>query len=445
MHSDRLGSGIPTNTKRIITIFVIVMLVVLAGCNGFSEPTPTQRDTTRATDGDISTATGNSSTASGTSLKYTRVYQKTIDSVVSIRSVGQSRQGSLGSGFVYRISDETGYIVTNAHVVSGARTVGVKFQRRGAWRTGTVIGRDVYTDLAVIKVSNPPTFADALPLVTQEPDPGQKVVALGNPYGLTGTITHGIISAVNRTMPSGAGFPIPDTIQTDAPINPGNSGGPLVSLQGKVIGVNRATRKGSDNIGFAISADIVRQVVPVLINQSAYHHAYLGVRTVHVTQPIAKVSDMKKPQGVLVMAVNEGSPADGILQPATATARIYGGKVPVGGDVIVAIENVSVSSRQALLSYLMLHTRPGETISLTIIRDGTRMTVQVTLEARPPPTRAQSRFRLHHSDRPQHYEQNIAIRERDYQSEKHRNEKGYTWSNPDRFGLARTEYLQTIT
>lgn len=359
-------------------------------------------------------------TVANTQTNYTHLYRQTIDSVVSIRSVGQSRQGSLGSGFIYRLTDGTGYIVTNAHVVSGVTTVGVKFQRQGAWRTGTVTGRDVYTDLAVIKVTDPPSFAEALPLATQEPTPGQKVVALGNPYGLTGTITNGLVSAINRTMPSRTGFPIPDTIQTGAPINPGNSGGPLVSLQGKVLGVNRATRQGAENIGFAISADIVRQVVPVLINQSEYNHAYLGARTKSVTQPLATANDLSTARGVFVLAVQDGSPADGVLQPATGTERIRGGQVPVGGDVIVEIENVTVSSRQALQSYLMLHTRPGETVSLTIIRDGSRRTVQVTLGTRPSPRRSQSRvrsvdgFQSSDSDRPQHRIQDITVRERGY-------------------------------
>lgn len=250
----------------------------------------------------------------------------------------------------------------------------------------------MYTDLAVVKVTDPPAFAEALPLATEEPVPGQKVVALGSPYGLKGTITHGIVSAVNRTMPSGAGFPIPDTIQTDAPINPGNSGGPLVTMEGTVIGVNRATRKGSENIGFAISADMVRQVVPVLINQSEYHHAYLGVQTVPVTQTIAAANGLSNATGVLVTAVVAGSPADGHIQPATGIERVYGGTVPIGGDVIVAIENTSVTSPPDLLSYLMLHTRPGDTVSLTIIRDETRITMQVTLGIRPPP-RVRPQFR----------------------------------------------------
>jgi serine protease Do len=394
MGPDRSGT-------RAIAVCVVVLMLI-AGCGGLSgpasTPTSTQSNTTSTANGVGSTGAGSSTT--NTSSKYTRVYQQTIDSVVSIRSVGRSNQGGLGSGFVYRITNETGngtgYIVTNAHVVGGAETIGVKFRRQAVWRTGTVIGKDVYTDLAVIKVSDPPSFTDALPLATRQPAPGQKVVALGNPYGLTGTITHGIVSAVNRTMPSGAGFPIPDTIQTDAPINPGNSGGPLVTLQGKVIGVNRATRENSENIGFAISADMVRQVVPALINRSEYNHAYLGTRTRHVTQPIAAANNLSTTRGVMVLAVKNGSPADGVLQPVTGFEQIRGGRVPVGGDIILKIENTSISSRPSLLSYLMLHTRPGETVSLTILRDGNRMTVQVTLGTRPSPSQVQTRFRSIH-------------------------------------------------
>lgn len=387
MLSDRSKQSV--STKRTIAIFSVVLMVLLAGCGGLSNPTATPSNTTATATADDQTETR---AITGTATNYTRLYRQTIDSVVSIRSVGRDSRGSLGSGFIYRLTNGTGYIVTNAHVVSGVNTVGVKFQRQGAWRTGTVIGRDVYTDLAVIKVTDPPSGADALPLATEEPTPGQKVVALGNPYGLTGTITNGLVSAVNRTMPSGAGFPIPDTIQTGAPINPGNSGGPLVSVEGKVLGVNRATRKGAENIGFAISADMVRQVVPVLINKSEYNHAYLGARTISVTQPIATANGLSTTRGVFVLAIDEGSPADRVLQSTTGAERIHGGRVPVGGDVILKIENVTVSSRQDLLSYIMLHTRPGETVSLTIIRDGSRMTVQVTLGTRPPPSQARSRF-----------------------------------------------------
>jgi serine protease Do len=371
-------------------------MTMIAGCGGLGGQT-SQSDSTSTANNVETTVAGNTSSTNNSSSKYTQVYRKTIDSVVSIRSVEQSSQGSLGSGFMYRITNGTGYVVTNAHVVSGASTIGVKFRRQGVWRTGTVIGRDVYSDLAVIKVSDPPSFSEALPLATQQPVPGQKAVALGNPYGLSGTVTHGIISAINRTMPSGAGFPIPDTIQTDTPINPGNSGGPLVSLQGKVLGINRATRQGAENIGFAISADVVRQVVPALINKSEYNHSYLGVRTFPVNQPIATANELSNTSGLMVLTVNNGSPADGVLQPATGTEQIRGGEVPVGGDVIVKVENVSVSSRQALRSYLMLHTRPGDTISLTIIRDGNRMTVQVKLGTRPPPGQAQSQFRSRRS------------------------------------------------
>lgn len=434
---------LPDRSKHTIAVCSVVFMVVFAGCGGLSDSTS---PTTPTANGSLETVA-----TTQPQTNYTRLYKQTIDSVVSIRSVGRSRQGSLGSGFIYRLTNGAGYIVTNAHVVSGVNTVAVKFQRQGAWRTGTVIGKDTYTDLAVIKVTDLPSFADALSLARKEPTPGQKVVALGNPYGLTGTITNGLISAVNRTMPSGAGFPIPDTIQTGAPINPGNSGGPLVSLQGKVLGVNRATRQGAENIGFAISADIVRQVVPVLINQSEYNHAYLGTRTIPVTQPIATANGLSTTRGVLVLTVNEGSPADGVLQPVTGAERIRGGRVPVGGDVIVEIENVTVSSPQDLLSYLMLHTRPGDTVSLTIIRDGSRMTVQVTLETRPPPSQAQSQIRSvnsHYSsdsDHLQYRKQDIAIRERDHQSEKHRNEKRYAGSDPHRPRLARTEQLQSLT
>lgn len=307
---------------------------------------------------------------------YTKLYTQTIDSVVEI-TVRTPRGQSQGSGFVY---NEAGYIVTNQHVVGEADRVQVRF-RTGAWRTARVVGTDVYTDLAVVKVESFPAGVDPLPVARSDPRPGQPVVALGSPLGYEGSITHGIVSGVNRSMRTARGFSIPDTIQTDAPINPGNSGGPLVSLNGTVLGVNRA--KKGDNLGFAISADVVRRVVPRLIETGSYHHSFMGIQTAQVTPLIAEVNDLPAARGVMVVRVLEDGPSAGSLQPAALARTESGATVPVGGDVIVSVDGHTIRSQQALAQYLLLQTTPGETISVTALRDGERVTETITLGRRP--------------------------------------------------------------
>ncbi|MFB6113104.1 MAG: S1C family serine protease [Halodesulfurarchaeum sp.] len=368
--------------ERLFLPGAVALLLVLSGCAGLGVPTGATQDASprgTVTDGTVAGAveSGGASTASLVATgNLSRLYHRTIDSVVQI-TVQTPRGTSQGSGFVY---SDSGYIVTNQHVVGQASSVQVRF-RTGSWRVAAVVGTDVYTDLAVLKVDSLPPGIDPLPVTRENPTPGQPVVALGSPYGYEGTITHGIVSGINRSMQTARGFSIPDTIQTDAPINPGNSGGPLVSLEGKVVGVNRAKR--GDNIGFAISADVVRQVVPSLIENGTYRHSFIGVRVSPVTPRIANANDIDRAKGVMVVSILEGGPADGDLQPATIARTGAGYTVPVGGDIIVSIEGRQVLTQQALAQYLLLHTHPGETVTLTVLRDGERVTETITLGRRP--------------------------------------------------------------
>lgn len=253
--------------------------------------------------------------------------------------------------------------------------------RNGEWAIGEVIGTDVYTDLAVIDVDGRPAFATPLPIANRSVRPGEPVAALGSPFGLEGTITHGLVSGVNRSMPTNLGFTIPDTIQTDAPINPGNSGGPLLSLNGTVVGVNRATR--GDNVGFAISADVLRRVVPALVDTGSFHHPYLGVRTETVTPIIAAANGLSETRGVIVTRLLPNSPARGTVRPAAREYTDAGRPIPVGGDIIVRIDGRTVQTRQELARYLLLHTRPGESVTLTVLRDGRHRRLTVQLARRP--------------------------------------------------------------
>lgn len=306
------------------------------------------------------------------SANFSALYDRTVDSVAQIR-VGTATGGSQGSGFLYRGR----YVVTNEHVVADATSVSVQFSD-GVRRTGTVVGTDVYTDLAVIEVDSLPPSAEPLPVAEQLPEQGQFVVAIGSPFGLQGTITHGIVSGVNRSMDVADGFSIPDTVQTDAPINPGNSGGPLVAMDGEVIGVNRA--RGGDNVGFAISAHVVDRVVPDLIADGEFDHAFVGIRSVPVTPRVAEGAGLDRATGIAVVEVLEDGPADGVLQAGTVGTEAGF----EGGDVIVAVDGTPVRTHEDLNRYLLLHASPEETVTFTVYRDGEQIDVDLELGERPP-------------------------------------------------------------
>lgn len=312
---------------------------------------------------------------------YSSLYNQTIDSVVAIRT-----DSGQGSGFVYRTGekDSASYIVTNAHVVGSAESVIVGFAREDS-QLGTIVGRDPSTDLAVVRVNETPDYAEALPVADTPPKQGTKVAAIGHPFGLEETITHGIVSGLNRSMPTQNGFTIPNVVQTDTPINPGNSGGPLVRCDGTVVGVNSAgiAAERADNIGFAISPDLVNRVVPELVDTGEYSHSFLGVSSAPLTPGLIAANDLNVTSGLYVHDVVESGPASDVLQGTTDTVTRNGSRIPVGGDVIVSIDDRSINSGEDLVSYLLTETRPGDEVTLTVIRDGERQQVNVTLGERP--------------------------------------------------------------
>ena len=319
---------------------------------------------------------------------YERLYRETIPSVVSVYVTPDDRSqwGGSGSGFVY---DDT-HLVTNEHVVGDANEVDLRFSE-GDWRVGRVVGTDPYTDLAVLVVDDLPEYANPLTLAEANPEPGVPVAALGNPMGLDGSISAGIVSGSSRSMPTGNGFAMPDTVQTDAPINPGNSGGPLVTTDGEVVGVNRA--KTGDNIGFAVSAEVVRRVVPDLIRDGRVAHSYLRVKTLDVSPTVAEANGLSETGGVLVVDVSRG-PASGVLRGCRDTRRVRGRDVPRGGDVITAIDGAPVDSHEALMRHLLVETRPGESVTVDLVRNGHERTETLTLAERPDaPKRGRQRRR----------------------------------------------------
>jgi S1-C subfamily serine protease len=295
---------------------------------------------------------------------YTEVYRETIQSVVLI-SASTDRGVGQGSGFVY----SENHLVTNEHVVGDAEGIEVRFAR-GEWRSASVVGTDVSSDLAVIEVSDRPDYARALPLVDEEPAIGTEVVAIGNPFGrFDGSASAGIVSGTDRSIPAQNGFAIPDAIQTDAAVNPGNSGGPLVNLDSRVVGV--VNSGGGENIAFAISAALVERVVSALIEDGEYEHAYVGVRLRTVTPTVAEEAGLDRPRGVLVGRVRPDGPAADTLRE---------------GDVIVGLGGNEVDTRQQLASFLALEASPGETVDVTVLRDGQRRTLELTLGDRPERT-----------------------------------------------------------
>ncbi|NPA92085.1 MAG: PDZ domain-containing protein [Chloroflexi bacterium] len=357
-----------------------------ASGNGAAEPTSPPSVT--------APATGNLSTFETTLVD---LYRQVSPGVVAIR-VYLPDGGAQGSGFVY---DKEGHVVTNFHVVDGAEKVEVDFlSGRKAW--ARIVGTDKDSDLAVLQVQDVPA-EELHPLPLADSDKvqvGQIVVALGNPFGLKGTMTMGIVSALGRTLPSeheaaqGGYFTAGDMIQTDAPINPGNSGGPLLNMEGQVIGINRAIRTTSSfvgepvnsGIGFAIPSNIVRRVVPALIKQGYYDYPYLGISSVD-DLTLEEVEELNLPQqtGAYVVSVVPGSPADkaGLKGAVPLDERENYQTLPPGGDLIIAVDGHPVREFNDLLHYLFTYTSPGDTITLTVLRDGKKLDLQLTLGKRP--------------------------------------------------------------
>ncbi|MDY6774026.1 MAG: trypsin-like peptidase domain-containing protein, partial [Candidatus Nanohaloarchaea archaeon] len=314
------------------------------------------------------------------------IFEMAKHSVVSVQTEGPNG-GAQGSGFVY---SSEGYIVTNEHVVQGATEVEVTFLS-GKQRQAKIVGADPYTDLAVLKVD--PEGLDLQPLSLGEIGEvrvGDRVAAIGNPFGLSGSMTSGIVSQKNRLLRTEGQFSIPNVLQTDAAINPGNSGGPLLNMQGEVIGVNTAisSKTGTFNgVGFAVSVETVKRVVPVLIQKGEYRHPWIGVSGRDVSPEIANAMDLNVSYGFLVVEVVDDSPADRAgLHAGGREVTIEGRKITVGGDVIVGIDGRKVRKINDILNYLAKETSVGETITLTVLRDGERKEIELTLARRPQPS-----------------------------------------------------------
>jgi serine protease Do len=293
----------------------------------------------------------------------------------------------VGSGFVW---DQQGHIVTNNHVVAGADKLEVTFFD-GTILVAELVGADAYTDIAVLKVNAPDGWL--VPVVmgdSSDVKVGQLAVAIGNPFGLNGTMTTGIISALGRSLPveGAASYLIPDIVQTDAPINPGNSGGVLVNISGEVIGITAAIESPSQanaGIGFAIPAAIVDRVVPSLVEKGLYDHPWLGISGRPLTPEVNEAMGLDPGQrGALIVEVISGTPAEKAgLKGGNRVVRVESRNLFIGGDVVVAIDGSTIRSMEDVIAYLARYGVVGQPVTLEILRGGEQISVEVTLGARP--------------------------------------------------------------
>ena len=326
---------------------------------------------------------------------YSNLYEAINQGVASITVYSEGAMIGQGSGFLF---DDKGHLLTNYHVIERANEIEVAFPN-GERVRASLVGVDLDSDIAVIRTDLILDSVTPLPLGNSaNVKVGDYVAAIGNPYGLSGTMTVGIVSARGRLLdslraaPSGGFFTAPDLIQTDAAINPGNSGGPLLNLRGEVIGINRAIRTDEDNngmisntgIGFAIPIDIVKRVVPYLIRDGKYDYPYLGIvsretLTLFDRELLGLANDSS---GAYIIDLAPGGPAEVAGLQGANTEDLYN-ELPLGGDLITAMDGEPIRSFSDLLAYLVTNTSPGDTVEITVLRGNEEITLPVILAKRP--------------------------------------------------------------
>ena len=346
---------------------------------------------------ELITSNGHDTTILGDETSYTakgnlnlvQLFEKSEAGVVKI-GVQRGPDGprdtpGMGSGFVY---DNLGHIITNAHVVEGASKATVTFLD-GTQYDAEIVGKDKFTDIAVIKVSEKPRLLHPLQMGdSSQLHVGEPVAAIGNPFGLSGSMTSGIVSQIGRLLPTqDSGFSIPDVIQTDAAINPGNSGGPLLNMKGEVIGINTAIQSISgefSGIGFAVPSNTALKIVPGLIEDGEYKHPWIGISGRDIDPELARVLDLKDAKGFIVITVVDGSPADKAgLKGMTETQMIDGKEYPANGDIILSVDDKEVRKISDILVHLQREKSVGDTMHLGVLRDGEFMNISLELVERP--------------------------------------------------------------
>lgn len=315
------------------------------------------------------------------------LFEKTELGVVSISVTKTSSLGDsagVGSGFVF---DNEGHIITNNHVVANSKKISVTFIDGTSYRA-EIVGTDPFADIAVLKLDINPEKLHPLPIGDSSIlKVGEQIAAIGNPFGLSGSMTSGIVSQLGRLLPSGSGFSIPDVIQTDTAINPGNSGGPLLNMRGKVVGINTAiySNDGSfSGVGFSVPSNIVLKIVPTLIEKGEFKHPWVGIASANITPDLAEILNLDDAKGVLIMTVVKDSPANKAgLRGSSETATADGIEYTVGGDVILSVDGNEVRKIDDLLTHLQREKNVGDPLTLGILRDGESINVELILEERP--------------------------------------------------------------
>jgi len=380
---------------------VVIAIMTTAMCFGI---TLSEAIAQQSNDNSSNAVINNSLSASistSDALTLPQIFNKTENSVVQVTSTSPIsnslviRNGeqipqndvALGSGFVY---DQDGHILTNYHVISDPNSVEVTFVDGDSY-SAKVIGQDPYSDIAVLRITDDGFQKQIPPLKAANSSAlqvGEQVIAIGNPFGLSGTLTSGVISQMGRVLPNDiTGYSISNIIQTDAAINPGNSGGPLLNTKGEMVGVNTAIFSNTgvySGVGFAIPSNMVQKVVSSLLKNGSYEHPYMGISGITVSPEISNATHLNDTKGILVVDITADSPADkaGIRGGDVLTA-VDGQDIRLGGDIIVAVDNQSVRAMEDLLSYLEEQKAVGDNIELSVIRDGKTQHIDMILAARP--------------------------------------------------------------
>lgn len=385
------------NAKKLLVLFSLLLFIALIG----NQISNTSREHVSAQIPPVDNSTNTNS------MSLPDLFTKVEKSVVQVTEQDNSNElGSrLGSGFVY---DKDGHVITNYHVVVPGSNNNDELQVSfldGNVYSAELVGFDQFADLAVIKVKNitsdkltPLPLANSTNLRI-----GETVVAIGNPFGLSGSMTVGIVSGLGRLLPSNengenlgttSSFSIPNIIQTDAAINPGNSGGPLIDTQGRAIGINTAIFSNTgvySGVGFAIPSNTISKVAQSLIQTGSYRHPYIGIIGLSLTPDLAKQIGLTQTKGFLVTSITKGSPAEKAdLRTGTTTKTLNGRDFDVGGDIILKIDNRDVTKIDDILAYLESQKHVGDKIHLTILRDNTIRELDLVLGEKPSPDKIDS-------------------------------------------------------
>jgi S1-C subfamily serine protease len=374
--SGILVGGI-TGAAIVVIIFAVILTI---------SPASIKSDVI-SNDKSIPSAIGQTLTDYSKKLSLIEIFEKSESGVVriNVQRTDQSNGTSVvGSGFVF---DKQGHIITNAHVVKNVKKVVVTFLD-GRSYNADIVGFDEYTDIGVIKVNADLSSLQPLPLGdSANLKVGEPIAAIGNPFGLSGSMTSGIVSQLGRLLPSGAGYSIPDVIQTDAAINPGNSGGPLLNMRGEIVGINTAIQSTTGEftgVGFAVPSQTLAKIIPNLIENGKYQHPWIGIAGRDIDPDLAKVLNLNDAVGFLVITVVDNSPAAKAgIHGSNETVEVEGVKYPIGGDIILSVDGQQVRKIDDILIHLQRAKSIGDEMILEVLRDGRTTNITITLDKRP--------------------------------------------------------------